>query len=245
MPAALDAVLRNLVQSMFPPRCIGCGGTVGTDFGLCPSCWGETPFIAGLVCESCGAPLPGEDDRAVHCDDCRAYPPPWSRGRAAIRYGGVGRKLILGLKHGDQLDLARPLADWLGRAAVPLLEPGLLVAPVPLHRMRLIKRRFNQSALLGQMMARKAGLEFCADLFLRPRATPSQEGKTREERFDNMAGAIVVNPKRADLLRGRAVLLVDDVMTSGATFAATTQAALEGGATKVMVVALARVAKDT
>ncbi len=151
---------------------------------------------------------------------------------------------MLALKHGDRLDLARPAGEWLMRAARPILSGDMLVAPVPLHWTRLFRRRFNQSALLSRALARAAGLDHCPDLLLRTRRTESQEGRDRDGRFANLAGAIRVHPRHRARIGARAVLLVDDVMTSGATLAAAADACLGAGAASVSVVTLARVAKD-
>lgn len=243
--AGIPAGLRAALRLIFPPRCIACGGAVDDDFGLCGACWRETPFIAGHVCDACGSPLPGEaDGQGDLCDDCLAMPRPWAQGRAALLYRDSARRMVLALKHGDRLDLVGPMASWLHRAAAPLLRPDMVVAPVPLHRFRLLRRRYNQSALLSQALARRAGLTGCADLLQRRRATPSQEGRDRSARFANLAGAIRVHPRRAALVAGRPVLLVDDVMTSGATLAAAAEACLDAGASTVSVLVLARVAKD-
>ena len=237
------------MHTVFPPRCICCGEAVGTDYGLCGPCWRETRFITDLVCDCCGAPLPGEaesgdDATPLLCDDCLAAPRPWSRGRAAFLYGGTGRQLVLALKHGDRLDLVPPLGAMLARAVQPILVPGMVVAPVPLHRNRLIRRMFNQSALLAQNLARREGLTCLPDLFVRHRATGSQEGLGREDRFRNLEGAIGVRPRHGARIAGRHLLIVDDVLTSGATMAATAEAALQAGAAKVSVAVLARVARD-
>ncbi len=237
--------LQAALHLIYPPQCLTCDARVTEDFALCPACWRETPFIAGLVCDLCGTPLPGEGDgQPVHCDDCLRIARPWSQGRAALRYGGNGRKLVLALKHADRLDLAAPAARWMARAAGPLIEPGLLVAPVPLHWLRLLKRRYNQAALLSAALARHERLDHCPDLLLRPRRTPTQEGRDRDGRFANVSGAIRVNPRRAARLAERPVLLVDDVMTSGATLAAAAEACLAAGAARVAVLVLARVAKE-
>lgn len=202
-------------------------------------------FIAGLVCDKCGTPLPGEDEgRREYCDDCLTIARPWDRGRAVCLYRDKGRELVLSLKHADRLDLIRPMADWLARAVRPILTENMIAAPIPLHWTRLFRRRYNQSALLCRAVAKRAGIDHCPDLLVRPRKTESQEGKNRDQRFANLEGAFRAHPRRTGKMAGRHVLLVDDVMTSGATFAAAADACHAAGATQVSILALARVAKD-
>lgn len=213
---------------------------------LCADCWRATPFVAGLCCAGCGTPLPGHPDEGpVHCDDCLTLARPWNGGRAVMTYGEVGRKLVLALKHGDRHDIATAAGPWLARAAAPLIRPDTLVAPVPLHRWRLFRRRFNQSALLARALARAAERPHCPDLLQRTRQTTTQDGRTREGRFLNLSGAISAHPRRAARIVGRHVLLVDDVMTSGATLAAAAEACFAAGADDVSVVVLARVLHDS
>jgi predicted amidophosphoribosyltransferase len=237
--------LQAAVQLIYPAQCLTCDARVTTDFGLCGPCWRATPFIGGLVCDQCGTPLPGEDTgKAEQCDDCLTIARPWSQGRAALLYKDNARQMVLALKHGDRLDLARPATAWLHRVARPIIRPGMLVAPIPLHWFRLIRRRYNQAALLSAGVAKLNGLDHCPDLLQRPRHTGTQDGRDRDGRFANMAAALRLHPRHAARVAGRHILLVDDVMTSGATLAAGAEACVAAGASAVSVLVLARVAKD-
>ncbi|MFW2588372.1 ComF family protein [Sagittula sp. SSi028] len=236
--------MQTLVHMVFPPRCLNCGGLVETDFGLCSDCWKDTRFISGLGCDLCGTPLPGQSGESELCDDCLATPRPWQQGRAALVYSGVGRRLVLSLKHGDREDIAQPAAQWMARVTRSIVTPDTLVIPVPLHLHRHLARRYNQSALLARCLAKQLGCDWCPDALHRHRATPSLDGKSRAERFETLAGRISVSSLRADLLQDRPVLIVDDVMTTGATLTACAEACLAAGARSVCTSVLARVAQD-
>ncbi|MEM9551863.1 MAG: phosphoribosyltransferase family protein, partial [Pseudomonadota bacterium] len=159
-------------------------------------------------------------------------------------YQGRARSMVLALKHGDRSDIARPAAKWLAQAGRDLIGPQTLIAPIPLHWSRLVKRRYNQSALLSHALANELGAAHCPDLLVRTRQTKPLEGHTHAERFAALDQAIKVHPRRRHRLAGRPVVLVDDVMTSGATLGAATEACLASGANDVCVLVLARVAKD-
>ncbi len=234
--------MQNALSLLFPEQCIACGALVETPDGLCGACWRETPFLDGLVCDACGLPLLGEAAGARPlCDGCLEDHPPWSSGRAVVAYRDTARRLVLALKHGDRLDLARPLGRWMaGRGGDLVVGDGLLV-PVPLHWTRLVRRRFNQSALLASEIARCWGAEACPDGLIRTRRTRPQDRMTPEERRLNVEDAITPHPRRGGMMDNRNVVLVDDVMTSGATLAAAARAARAAGARSVSVLVLARV----
>ncbi|MEL6681117.1 MAG: double zinc ribbon domain-containing protein [Pseudomonadota bacterium] len=238
--------LQSVIRAIYPAQCVACDEPTEAEFGLCGTCWSDTKFIGGLVCDTCGTPLPGEDaGEIVQCDDCMTIARPWHRGRAALIYAGIGRRLVLGLKHADRTDLARPAALWMTRIARPLVRPDTVLVPVPLHWVRLARRRYNQAALLSQALGKALDRPVCADALLRPKKTQPLEGHNRDARFEVLSEAIVPNPKRLDAIGGKSVLLFDDVMTSGATLAASAEAAKAAGASNVSIVTLARVVKDT
>ncbi len=237
--------MQSALRLLYPAQCVSCSAPVDEEFGLCGTCWAETPFVTGAICDICGAPVPGEaDDEALTCDDCLSTARPWRRGRAALIYRDNVRRMVLGLKHGDRTDLVRPAVRWMARALAPIRQDDMLVVPVPMHWTRLVRRRYNQAALLAQELARIAGLEYAPDALVRPRWTPMLRGRDKAERFAVQQGAIRPHPRRGTRLAGRKVLLVDDVMTSGATLASAADACLAAGACDVFTLALARAVKD-
>jgi ComF family protein len=231
------------VNALYPPTCMTCPTLVEDHGALCPECWRATPFIFGTCCDQCGVPLPG-DGVGVICDDCLTIARPWEQGRAVMLYGDRARQILLGLKYYDRLDHAPMAAAWLARACQPMLRDDLLVTAVPLHWLRLIKRRYNQASVLSSQLARKQGLDHCPDLLTRTRHTGTQDARGRQGRFANVAGAFAVHPKRAGRIMDRHILLVDDVMTSGATLAAACDTLLGAGAASVRVAVLARVTRN-
>jgi ComF family protein len=180
----------------------------------------------------------------VHCDDCIKTTRPWQQGRSALPYKDNGRRVVLGLKHGDRQDVVGPASKWMAAAAREIAKPNMLVVTVPLHLSRLLKRRYNQAALLAQGVVAQLDLAWCPDALQRLKRTRSLDGMGLDARFAHLEGVINAHPRRRRRMIGRSVLLVDDVMTSGATLAAATDACLMGGAANVSVLTLARVTKD-
>lgn len=230
---------RKWLDWLYPASCLSCGVETEGDAALCAECWRETRMLGPGGCALCAAPLavslPG-----LCCDRCTHDPPPWRGAAAAFLYEGAGRRLVLGLKHADRTDAAPTLGRWMGRAAGPLLDDVDLIAPVPLHWRRLLARRYNQSTLLARALPTSAPV--VPDVLRRSRHTGSQGGKTLAERYLNVAGAFAHNPARP--VTGKTVLLVDDVMTTGATLRACAQVLLAAGARELRVVVAARVAFD-
>ncbi len=212
--------------------------------GLCAGCWKETYFATGQVCDSCGVPLPEGDIDFCFCDQCLTNPPSWDKGRCAVLYEGAGRKMSLLLKHSDRLDLVPEMAKWMYQSCKPILEPDMIIAPVPLYKWRLLRRRFNQASVLAQKIAKLDGSKTTVDLLCRVRSTKSQKGMNRESRFINLENSIALKNPKTKPLQARSVLLVDDVMTTGATLSACAEVCRQAGAKKVNMIVFARVARS-
>ena len=240
MAALARAAALGAVDVVLPPSCLSCDAPVGDSGALCPDCWSRVSFIGRPCCARCGLPFAIEAAPDAVCGDCARTPPAYDRARAAFLYKGAGRELILAFKMADRSWVAPRLAAWLHRAAAPLLPDADLVVPVPLHRWRLLARRFNQAAVLAGLMAREADALAAPDLLVRTRRTPPQTRLSRAARQRNVRGAFAVRPSRAHLVAGRSVLLVDDVLTTGATVSACARALRKAGAVRVDVATLAR-----
>lgn len=235
----------QLADIIFPPRCLACPEPTETPMGLCQSCWRDVHFLSGHVCDYCGVSIAsgeGGADRLV-CQDCTDRPPAWDRGRAAMLYSGAGRRIVMALKHGDRLDMTRTLSRWMTGAGADITREDMLVVPVPLHWRRFVARRYNQAAELARHVAWRMEAEMIPDLLCRRRHSAPQKGLTLEERFANQSEIIDVSERRSAKVCGRDVLLIDDVMTSGATLGAASEALRQAGAARIHVLVLARVAK--
>jgi ComF family protein len=238
---AISAVARGIIDLVLPPRCPGCRAIVDGDGRFCLSCWRELEFITAPLCARCGTPFDHDRGAGTECGACLAAPPRYASARAALVYGGPARAALLALKHGDRQHLARVMAPHMLRAAGPLLGPDTLLVPVPLHRWRLWRRGFNQAALLAQALARLSGAPLAIDAIVRVRPTETSRGLGRRARAANVRGAMRV-PER-NRVAGRRVLLIDDVMTTGATAEACARVLRRAGATEVHVLTWARVVR--
>ena len=236
-----------LVDLVFPPTCLACRKAVAQHDALCAGCWAELRLIERPFCERLGTPFAADLDDGLGAGlvspEAIADPPVYARARAVARYddGGPARRLVQRLKYGDRLELASTLGRWMARAGDELLVEADVLVPVPLHPLRLAWRRFNQSALLANAISRACGVPVDVDALARVKRSPPQVGMTRSQRALNVQGAFRVVPERSMGVDGRAVVLVDDVLTSGATVNAAARALLRGGARRVDVLVFARV----
>lgn len=234
----------RMLDLILPPTCLCCGAVMASAGGMCGTCWPRLVFISRPCCERLGTPLPftpvGMAGPYV-CAEAIAHPPAFDRARAAVLFTGPARDLVHGLKYADRLHLAAPLAKLMAQAGRELLRDADLIVPVPLHAFRLWRRRFNQAALLARHVSRHSGTLWRADVLLRVRATPSQVRLSRAERHRNMAGAFAVPELARALVQDRRILLVDDVLTTGATLDACARVLRRAGAAGVDVLTFARV----
>ncbi|NNL19402.1 MAG: ComF family protein [Boseongicola sp.] len=238
------AFLQKALALVYPDQCVLCSDFVDGQGSLCGACWRDMPFQTGFSCDLCGAPLIGESDgNADHCDDCIELSRPWSKGRAALAYRDAGRRVILGIKHGDRTDLLPIAGRWMARAGADILTQDTVLVPVPLHWSRLLKRRYNQAAELAKAIGKLAELECAYGALKRLARTPPQDGMGLDDRFQNVSSMIVATNPEGTRLSGKKVCIVDDVMTSGATLSASAHACSAAGATQISVLVLARVSK--
>jgi ComF family protein len=243
--AALQPIVtvlaRGALDIVYPPHCLACGAATEASNGLCGKCWRGISFIERPFCERLGTPFHQDLGPGLQSPEAIAHPPVFHRARAVALFDdGTARQLVHRLKYGDRLEVGRLLGRWMARAGRELLAERPVIVPMPLHRGRLWRRQFNQAAVLGDAIAKAADLTCDPFLLDRVKATAPQVGMTRAQRALNVQGAFKV-PNAADMT-GRGILLVDDVLTTGATANAAARALLRGGAKTVDLLVFARVA---
>ncbi len=233
--------LNLALDVLLPPQCLGCGELVDGGGLLCAPCWDRMEFPGPPCCDACGLPFEYHLGDGALCGACTRRRPPYHRARAALTYDDNSRRLVLAFKHGDRTEAAPAFGRWLARAGAELIADADLVTPVPLHWTRLFTRRFNQSALLAHGVSRMTDLPVAPDLLIRRRRTPSQGRLSPPARRRNVSGAFTVRSSQAERIRDKRVLVIDDVMTTGATAEAVSRTLLRSGAAAVDVLTLARV----
>jgi ComF family protein len=237
LPALFRYAGRAVVDAVLPPRCLACGGTVGEPDALCGDCWRAMTFFAPPWCAVCGLPFPHPMGDGAVCPECARGRANWQRARAVMRYDKNSRRLVLALKY-DRTHLARAFGGWMRRAGAEMLDSADLLMPVPLHWTRLLARRYNQAALLAHAIHRAGGPPVAPDWLIRRRRTPSQGRLGPLARARNVAGAFALRPGRS--VKGKRLVLIDDVLTTGATVEECARVLRRGGAAFVGVLTLAR-----
>lgn len=234
---------QRAIDLLTPPLCPVTNEPVSDSFLLSAKAWGALQFIETPLCDHCGVPFSRDYGEGIFCPSCIAHPPVFSKARAVIVYNDASHKLVVRFKHSDRTETSAMFGNWMARAGRDLLSLNALLVPVPLHPGRLFTRRYNQSAMLAQAVARASGAIFSPHLIRRVRATPPQKNLSESARMRNVAGAFRIWPENRSSIRDAQIVLIDDVLTTGATLSACATVLLRAGAGSVDALTLARVVK--
>ena len=238
-PQPVRQASRAVLDALLPPECLKCRVPVTEPGSLCADCFYELSFISNPLCESCGIPFETEAEAGSICGTCAATPPDYDVARAVFLYDDASKPLILKLKHADRTDVAPFLASWMARVGKDVLGSADQIFAVPLHRKRLFSRQFNQAALLARHLSKLTDVPFSPAGLIRTRDTGSQGGRSRTGRARNVAGAFELSPRLSVI--GKSCVVVDDVLTTGATVNACARVLKSAGAERVSVLTVARV----
>jgi ComF family protein len=231
----------RLINVVLPAQCIHCGELTANPGGLCPACWPNLSFIEEPLCDRSGVPFAYDPGPGIFSAQALARPPVWHRARAAVEYNDTSRALIHALKYHDRHEVVDLMAQTMTGAARHFFADADLVIPVPLYPSRLWHRRFNQSAMLARQIAQRKHLPFRSDILLRARQTRQQVGLRGAERRKNVKGAFEIDPQHGLQIKNANIILIDDVITTGATVGACSEVLLRAGCHRVDVVAFALV----
>ena len=238
------SLLTRAIDTILPPRCPVSGDIVTAHGMVAPHIWADFDFIAAPFCKVCGIPFDYDIEGDPTCSDCLENPPPYTSSRAALRYNENSRDIVLGFKHADKMHAVKIFTPWLKTAGADVLNKADALIPVPLHPWRLIKRRYNQAALIADDLGKATDIPVIKNALIRHKATRSQGHLHREERADNVKDAFIIKEKHKPLITGKTLILIDDVYTSGATAKECTKHLLENGAASVHILTIARVGRS-
>lgn len=241
---SFKGLIKAAVDTLLPPRCLATGHVVDSPGMTSPAFWSELSFIEKPCCSTCGLPFGFQAPFGTLCAACLDLEPVFTKARSAVVYNDASRKIILAFKYGDRLHAVHTFIPWLMRAGQELLDETDFIVPVPLHQKRLWQRRFNQSALLADELAGRAGKIYLPDTLIRTRATIPQKGLSRNARNDNVKNAFSVRPAEIPKISGKNILLIDDVFTSGATLNECARVLKKSGAADIFVLTIARVTRE-
>lgn len=236
--------VERVIDYLLPPVCGCCGDTVFEDVGICSLCWKKLTFLSNPCCEACGYPFDLSLGKGAICGECERAPKSFSRCRAALAYNEHSKGMIIGYKHADRTYLTKLFSKWMALSGGGVMETADIIVPVPLHPRRLLTRKYNQSALLAQRLARVHKKLYLPDLVIRTRHTASQGRFSNRGRWRNVRSAFQLNAKYANMYQRERIVIIDDVYTTGATLDACSRALKQGGISNIDALVLARVTKE-
>ncbi len=237
----IKSICSFFLDKLLPPQCSRCSCRTADSHKLCGDCWEKIRFLDNPQCQLCGWPFEFETKDHFLCADCSRQPPLFTKGRSALQYDDITRHMIIKFKHGDGVYLSKTFATLMKKASGDVFEEADILMPIPLHRWRLFRRGYNQSALLVKNLAKLSKIPAAYHVLCRHKSTKSQEGLSRKERLMNMRNVFCVPEKKKRLVQNKVIVLIDDVWTTGATLTEACRTLLSCGAREVRVLTLARV----